>query len=277
MYKSFGLLLFLPLVIVACSEDEPKHQIFMQISTIINASETISRQISYDSYGRVISYKSVSPKESIVSEYVHVSDSLIKITTKYYYSGSITRSYTMQDDLHIENGRAVSCDGIFREQVQDELPVEKKYRHEFNYTLDNFLNTIKWTEWYIRGDNWEDYPWTWENYYYWREGNLEEIEDHLGQSSPTFTYSFKYTDVVGLQNVVPIPMGRYQYFPLQLQGVFGSQPLNLISEISQIHYSDDVYNMSYKYKYEIVEDRIVNYQEIPSKGMFDEFYVDWTK
>ncbi len=251
----------------------------MQIASITDKDGSVGRQISYDSYGRVIGYKCSYPNESVVAEYEYVSDDLVKISTEDIIFGGkgaydIVRTY--HDELHLENGHAVSCDGIFSQREQDETPFEKKYRHEFNYTSDNLLNTVKWTEWNKVGEEWaEDKPWSWENFYYWDNGNLVKIEDFFGHTYPCITYTFGYADFAGIQNVVPIPMGLYQYIPLQFKGVFGPQPTGLISEI---HRADTFNgNFSTSYVYEIAEGRITNYQESRSNGVSETFSVQWTK
>lgn len=279
MYKIWSLIGFLSLIFVSCSKDEPGPDVFMQIASITDKDGSVGRQISYDSYGRVIGYKCSYPNESVVAEYEYVSDDLVKISTEDIIFGGkgaydIVRTY--HDELHLENGHAVSCDGIFSQREQDETPFEKKYRHEFNYTSDNLLNTVKWTEWNKVGEEWaEDKPWSWENFYYWDNGNLVKIEDFFGHTYPCITYTFGYADFAGIQNVVPIPMGLYQYIPLQFKGVFGPQPASLISEI---HRADTFNgNFSTSYVYEIAEGRITNYQESRSNGVSETFSVQWTK
>ena len=179
MYKIWSLIGFLSLIFVSCSKDEPAPDVFMQIASITDEGGSVGRQISYDSYGRVIGYKCSYPNESVVAEYEYVSDDLVKISTEDIIFGEkgaydIVRTY--HDELHLENGRAGSCDGIFSQRTQDETPFEKKYRHEFNYTSGNLLNTVKWTEWNKVGEEWaEDKPWSWENFYYWDNGNLVKI------------------------------------------------------------------------------------------------------
>lgn len=279
MYKIWSLIGFLSLIFVSCSKDEPAPDVFMQIASITDEGGSVVRQISYDSYGRVIGYKCSYPNESVVAEYEYVSDDLVKISTEdiiFDEKGAYDIVRTYHDELHLENGRAVSCDGIFSRSEQDETPFEKKYRHEFNYTSDNLLNTVKWTEWNKVGEEWaEDKPWSWENFYYWDNGNLVKIEDFFGHTYPCITYSLKYADFAGIQNVVAIPMGLYQYVPLQFKGVFGPQPAGLINEI---HRTDTFNgNFSTSYVYEIAEGRITNYQESHSNGVSETFSVQWTK
>lgn len=278
MYKIYYLLI--SLLFVSCSNDEPEPETLMQIASITNEGEYISQQFSYDSYGRVVTYRSMYPTETVTVEYEYVSDNLIKITTKDINFGrngiyDVVRTY--QDNLHLESGRAAYCEGIFCQTEQNKTSIEKKYRHEFSYTSGNLLNVVKWTEWNKEGDGWaEDKPWTWENFYYWDNGNLVKIEDFNGNSYPSVVYTFNYTDATGFQNVVPIPMGRYQYIPLQLKGIFGAQSVSLISEVHR----DDSFNntsTSTSYRYEFADSRITKYQESRNNGITETFSVIWTE
>ena len=271
--------LLISLIFVSCSNDEPEPETFMHIASITNEGEYISQQFSYDSYERIITYRSIYPTETVTVEYEYVSDNLIKITTKdinFSRNGIYDVVRTYQDNLHLENGRAVYCEGIFCQTEQDKTSIEKKYRHEFSYTSSNLLNVVKWTEWNKEGDVWaEDKPWTWENFYYWENGNLVKVEDFNGNSYPSVTYTINYTDVAGIQNVVPIPIGRYQYIPLQLKGIFGAQSVSLISELHR----DDSLNgiTSTSYRYEFAGNRITQYQESRGNGMEETFLVLWTE
>lgn len=82
MYKIWSLIGFLSLIFVSCSKDEPGPDVFMQIASITDEDGSVGRQISYDSYGRVIGYKCSYPNESVVAEYEYVSDDLVKISTE---------------------------------------------------------------------------------------------------------------------------------------------------------------------------------------------------
>lgn len=273
------------LLITSCRNEEPSHEVFMQIKSIISDTGSDNSQFTYDSYGRVISYERVCNNESFIITYEYVSEDLIRITTQDvtkdviltqdgYYS-DLTRTY--YDELHIENGRAESCDGIFSQIGGDKYSFEKKYRQEFGYTRDNLLNWIKWTQWNKSGENWEeDRPCSWENFYYWENGDLVKIEDYLGHSYPYITYSLKYGNKSEVQNVVPIPMGGLKYYPLQLKGFFGSMPIRLITEIDQSDTSIGKHIIT-TYQYNLTEKRIANYIESYEERDSNIFSVQWTK
>lgn len=270
--------LLITLIFVSCSNDEPEAEAFLQIASITNEDGNLCQQFSYDSYGRIITYKNMYPTETVTVKYEYVSDNLIKITTKdvnFDRNGIYDLVRTYQDNIYLENGRADYCEGIFCQTEQDKTTIEKKYRHEFSYTSGNLLNVVKWTEWNKKGDGWEeDNPWTWENYYYWENGNLVKIEEFNGNSYPSVTYTVNYTAVAGVQNVVPIPMGRYQYIPLQFKGMFGAQSVSLISEVHR----DETLNgiTSTNYRYGFTDSRITKCQESYSNGMEETFSVLWT-
>lgn len=271
--------LLISLIIFSCSNDEPEPEIFMQIASITKEGGSVCQQFSYDSHGRIATYRNMYPAETVTVEYEYVSDNLIKITTKEINFGrngiyEIVRIY--QDNLHLENGRAAYCEGIFCQTEQDKTTIEKKYRHEFSYTSGNLLNVVKWTEWYKEGDGWaEDNPWTWENFYYWENGNLVKIEDFNGNSYPSVTYTINYTDIAGVQNVVPIPMGPYQYIPLQFKGIFGAKSVSLISTIHRDDSLNGITSISYRYVF--AGSRIIQYQESRDNEMEETFSVLWTE
>jgi len=271
--------LLISLIFVSCGNDEPEYETFMQIASITNEGGYISQQFSYDSYGRVVTYRRMYPTETVSVEYEYVSDNLIKITTKdinFDRNGIYDLVRTYQDNLHLENGRATYCEGIFCQIEQDKTSIEKKYRHDFSYTTSNLLNVVKWTEWNKEGDNWaEDKPWTWENFYYWDNGNLVKAEDFNGNSYPSVTYTFNYTNVTGVQNVVPIPMGRFQYIPLQLKGIFGAQSVSLISEVHRDAPLNKATSTSYRYEFN--GSRISKYKESCDDRMAETFSLLWTK
>lgn len=279
MFKKFLFILACPLFLSACS-DEPNPDVFMQIAEITNEDGSISKQFSYDSYGRITAFRSTYPTETVNVKYEYVSDNLIKITTEDIvldYNGAQEFARTYRDELHLEKGQAVFCEGIFSQTQQGIASFEKKYRREFGYTTGNRLNTIKCTEWNRSGDKWdEDSPWTWENYYHWENDNLVKIEDCLGYSYPTTIYTLRYNGVYGAQNIIPIPMDLPQFYPLQLKGIFGSTPANLITEIQRedIH-TDAIYTTSYQYTIE--DGRITSCQKSSHPGTTDTFSVQWTK
>ena len=108
------------------------------------------------------------------------------------------------------------------------------------HIVQSFLNgdnaIIQYTEWNKKGASWsDDNPWSWENYYIWENNNLITIEDYAGNKTPTYVYKYSYSSVSGVQNVQPIHLTRFQYFPLQLKGYFGAQTANLIIGIENIH------------------------------------------
>ena len=271
------LLIFTAVCLVSCSnQDEPDPEIFSQVAEISNDHNTLSQKITYDSYGRVVEYSAFYPTESLSAKYTYTADNLINIHTQDVIFGQngasdIVRVY--EDELYLESGRASYCDGIFRSNDVGSL-YEKKYRHDFTYTTDNHLNVIKWTEWNKNGDDWAyDKPWTWENFYVWENGDLIEVEDFSGKNKPFYTYKYSYSSMPDVQNIIPIHYGRFQYYPLQLKGIFGLQPQNPIIGVEQIIDNGTTYKTDYNYN--IVDGKIVNYSEIQN-GLSDDFTVIWT-
>lgn len=267
------------MILSSCSKsDEPVPDTFSQVVEITNGkSETQS--ILYDEYGRVIRYAATFPGETINSIYTYVGDNLIKIHTERITQGLLNGDNAIsqyEDELYLEKGRAKYCDGKYstNQFVQSSL-YQKKYRQEFIYTTDSHLNVIKNTEWYKNGDSWnDDNPWSWENYYIWENDNLVTIEDCDGNETPTYVYKYSYSSMSGVQNVLPIHLGRFQYFPLQLKGYFGAGPANLIICIE--NKLPDASNSKITYKYSIIDNKITDYTETQN-GVSERYSVTWVE
>lgn len=276
MNKLMYVTLLLLLCLSCSKDDDPQPKAAMQLASVSCGSTDI-QQFQYDSYGRVISYKYISTSDSLVSEYSYVSDNLVKISTKqvtFGYTHSDENIRTYDDELYLENGRVVVCDGIV--SMKGPYFMDKKYRQEFNYTKEGYLSSVKWTQWDKIRDEWaEDKPWTWENYYYWEDGNLIKYEDFLGHSYPCVTYSLEYSDITGVRNIVFGYLDLHQYFPLQLNGNFGLQPRSLIKGFGRADTFNG--NLSMSYLYDIADGIITNYKSTMSSGRSFDYSVHWTK
>ena len=264
------------LIISSCSNnDEPTPDVFTQVAEITNDHNN-TRTFAYDSYGRVTKYEISVNDDVVIATYSYPSENLIKIHTEHILTldknHSITRSY--DDEVYLENGRAAYCEGIFS---TDEFGTifQKKYRHEFSYTAGNHLNVVKCTEWNKKGDDWNyEKPWSWENYYIWEGSNLVTIEDCAGHDKPIYIYNYSYSSVSGIQNLIPLHLGRYQYYPLQLKGYFGLTSENLIDGVESIVPNMPV--IKERYEYEIDRNKITGYSETRN-GESEHYSVSWTE
>lgn len=264
------------LIFSSCSNnDEPETDVFTQVAEITNGDNN-TQSISYDTYGRVTKYVITGNEDKVIATYSYPSDDLIKIHTEetitWGKNNSTTRSF--DDEVYLENGRADYCEGIF---ATDEFGTifQKKYRHDFSYTAGNHLNVVKCTEWNKNGDSWNyKKPWSWENYYIWEDNNLVSIEDYAGSEKPKYIYNYSYSSVSGIQNIIPLHFGRYQYYPLQLKGYFGSNPENLIEGVESIVPNMPVI-MSY-YEYVIDKNIITGYSETRDDSS-KQYSVSWTE
>lgn len=276
--KYFIIILLIPLLLSSCSNnDEPMPDVYSQVAEISNGES--SQYISYDDYGRVTKYVITFPDETVKSNYTYISNDLIKIHTESVLHGFLNGEDAIteyEDELHLENGRAKYCDGIYSTNKLGEGTVfQKKYKHEFIYTSDNHLNVIKNTEWNKKGDSWAyDKPWSWENYYIWENNNLTSVEDCNGKQTPQYVYNYTYSSISGVQNILAVHFGRFQYFPLQLKGYFGSQPKNLIIGMETTRPNAPTTNISYEYN--IRDNKITDYIEIQG-GNSTSYSVRWVE
>lgn len=277
--RNFIFILSIPLILASCSEkDEPTLDVYSQVSEI-SKGKSYSGRMEYDSYGRVIKYDVTSTDETICCSYSYPSENRMSIRTRQvirmWDNHCIIREF--EDEMTLENGRAALCEGIFTNHEEndgdEQRRLQNKYRHEFVYTPDNHLNVVKWTEWSKRGDEWAlDRPWSWENYYIWENGNLSTVEDFHGKSKPYYTYRYTYSTISGVQNIVPIPFGRTQYFPLQLKGLFGAQPNNLISGVELEEPGQQTIETTYEYT--LTDSRVTKYTETRN-GVTEDYEVSW--
>lgn len=277
--KNVLFIVLASLMLSSCADnDEPTPEVFTQIAEITDG-KSVSHSFLYDDYGRVVKYVASFPDETVSSTYTYVSDDMIKIHTEHaiHYSLNEEEAQRVYDDeMHLENGRAKYCEGIFStNQFGQDQVYQKKYRQEFAYTPGNHLNVVKNTEWNKKGDSWaDDAPWRWEIYYIWTNNNLTSIEDYAGNNAPAYTYKYNYSSVSGVQNVLPIHLARFQYFPLQLKGYFGAEPANLITGVERI--GPDASNSTTTYQYTITDNKITAYI-VTQAGNYNSHSVSWTK
>lgn len=276
--KNFIFILLIPLLLSSCSNnDEPVPDVYSQVAEISNGES--SQNIYYDDYGRVTEYVVTFRDETIKSTYTYISDDLIKIHTEYIIHGFLNGADAVteyDDEFYLENGRAKYCEGIYSSnRFIDGTLLQKKYKHEFIYTSGNHLNVIKNTEWNKKGDSWAyDKPWSWENYYIWENNNLISVEDCNGKQTPQYIYNYSYSSISGVQNILAVHYGRFQYFPLQLKGYFGSQPQNLIIGIENIRPDNPTTKTSYEYN--ILDNKITDYTETRG-GNTTNYSVRWVE
>lgn len=274
--KSFPLFALLILLASCDEKNEPNPDIYMQIAEISDESSDYKINFSYDAYGRVVKYSEYNTHETIEISYSYPSADQINMHTRcviplLWDANGIEIIY--DDQLYLDKGRASYCEGIYK-RTENESVIEKKYRHDFTYTSDNHLNVVKCTEWNKLGDSWAfERPWTWENFYIWENGNLVEVEDYNGNNTPAYTYKYNYFPIKDVENIVAINMGRYQYYPLQLKGIFGSWSINLISS-TDTYSSINKTSMTTDYIYDIQENRIISYTENRG-GKSNVFSVIW--
>ncbi len=281
--KKLAIIALSALVITSCSkQDEPDPEVYLQVSEITNGANHY-KKFTYDDYGRVIKYIDSYSDETITVTYSYPSEYKILSHTECRWSvpswdgvGMREALREYDDEIVVDKGRIVSCEGIYSTNELSESDLfRKKYRHKFTYTEDNHLNVVKCTEWSRLGDSWAyDKPWTWENYYLWENGNLTEVQDCAGNTTPVYTYKYSYSTVIGINNVVGIHFDRPQYYPLMLKGYFGPMSKNLISGIERIKAGEE--SLVWQYDYIISDNIITSFTEIIN-GVSDTYNVLWTE
>ncbi len=274
--RSFIYLFLISLIFTSCTgTDDPKERVSWLLSSISNGTGN-TRSITYDASGRVIEYQETYPEETVVCSYTYPSADRIKISTKHTRNGQWKEDEIIieyDDEMILDKGLALSCDGVFTRYEGGKLSMQKKYQHKFDYSAGNNLESVLCTEWRKSGDNWIS-PISWENKYIWEDQNISRIEEYSAKSVPDYICEYSYSKTSGIQNIVRIHFGRYQYYPLQLNGILGTQPNNLIIGVSSSSYG--VSNPHTEFEYNIEDGRISSYIE-SRNGVSDTYFVRWVK
>lgn len=143
--------------------------------------------------------------------------------------------------MHLESGLAMYVEGEFKEYKDSECLMHKKYRQEFKYNNKNQLINITQTEWNRDNNIWDTkHPWTWKNYIYWENDRIVKYEDYNGSKNPIYIQLYEYSELQTAKNTVILPNIRPYYMPLYKYGIFGAQPVYLISKITSYNKLHDI-------------------------------------
>lgn len=255
-------------IFTSCSNnDEPEHRVFMQPASITSTDANgWNQSFDYDEYGRIVSWTetSNSENETTCSALFDYSDeNTINVTSVDDFLNGEKRYY--QETIKLINGRASESEGTFISEVNGNSQLRKTYRLAFEYDNSNHLAVVKHSEVVgigtdIKEGAW-DKAWSWENYLIWEDGNLKEFEDYQGHATVYRTTKYEYyVYATEYPLITPIIINNNHHTPLVMQGIFGSNPINLI-KASTIFDDGGNLDLSRQYAYEFEDARIIGYTE----------------
>lgn len=274
-------------MLASCSSnDNPDYPVFMLPSSIVtNDANGGNQTFVYDEYGRIVSwtYKpNIDHASSYTAQYSYPDDNTIVVQSEETWLD--TKRY-FEESINLVNGRAVNSEGTFVCYEYDHMKLRKTYRLEFTYMPSNHLNVVRHSEVVGIGDdvkeNAWDNAWTWENYLIWEDGNLKEYQDYQGHSTVDRTIKYEYTNYpVSYPIIIPMVINNAHHQPLFMQGVFGSNSVNLV-ESSSVTYSSGNSQLSHHYLYKFEEGRVIEFTEtVFSNSTYSNpitYQVNWTE
>lgn len=269
LHFSHLIFLFITLsAICSCSNnDEPEYQAEILLPKSISTDHVLgyNQSFEYDDKGRVTTFISGNDTTS----YTYLNDDTIIIDTHQELFDGDFREY--KETLNLVNGKATYSEGIASYYESGHKQV-KKYRLYYEYDESNHLITYTHSEhfrWYpdetLIPENAWDNPWEWDNIIMWEDGNLIEFRDKQGSATSYIAFKYKYNDIVSEHTlVVPVSLTGFSYHsPLIMQGLFGEDSKNLISEFISHHSNGEIITKT-GYEYTISDGHIINYSETPS-------------
>lgn len=259
------------IALVSCSEkDEPEPLVYMMPSSILSDNANgASQTFSYDSYGRIISWKQKYDDHVVTATFSYPDNNTIVVKSTETILG---QERTFNEIITLDKGRAAKAEGTFINDFKNGAsPMHKTYRLEFDY--DNFtghLTEVKHSEVVGIGEDvtdasWEK-AWTWSDYLYWEDGNLKEYQIFQGHSSVQQTIQYDYS-IYGVFYPVIIPpvINSYHHLPLFMQGVFGLNSNNFVSRASYLDAAGNI-TRSCDYSYEFENGYVKTYTETFCNG-----------
>ncbi|MCM1490379.1 MAG: hypothetical protein NC095_06095 [Muribaculum sp.] len=253
--------------ICSCSNnDEPEYHAEILLPKSISTDHVLgyNQSFEYDDKGRVTTFISGNDTTS----YTYLNDDTIIIDThpERFYSYQ-----KFKETLHLTNGKATCSEGVATYIESDRKQVKKYYLY-YEYDDNNHLTSYTHSEplrWYpdvtlIPEEAWNN-PWEWDNIIMWEDGNIIEFRDKQGSATSYIAFKYKYNDIVSDHTlVVPVSLtGFSHHSPLMMQGLFGENSKNLISEVMS-HHSNGKIIAKTEYEYTISDGHIINYGETPS-------------
>ncbi|MDE6321979.1 MAG: hypothetical protein K2L93_06730, partial [Muribaculaceae bacterium] len=265
----------------------PAYQVFMLPASIVtNDVNGMTQTFEYNDYGKIKFWScktnSTYDPTTYSAHYSYPDDNTIVVQSEETW---IDQKRCYEEVIHLHNGRAVNSEGTFVSYEYGSMRLRKTYRLEYTYMPSNHLNVVKHSEVVgigedIKENAW-DKAWTWEDYMIWEDGNLKEVQDFQGHSTVERTIKYEYTNhIASYPIVIPIVIGIAHQLPLIMQGVYGSNSVNLV-ESSSIYDSNGNFQWSYHYAYEMEQDRLTEYTQTTFRNsVFSNpiiYQVNWTE
>jgi hypothetical protein len=114
------------------------------------------------------------------------------------------------------------------------------------------------------------------NYLIWENGNLIEFQDYQGSSSTYQSTKYEYSENrVSYPVIIPLVINNAHHLPLYMQGVFGSNSVNLVKSATSFDNNDNLY-LTRQYSYEFEQDRISKYTETVNSNPVT-YTVNWSE
>ncbi len=258
-------------VLASCSSnEEPDFPVVMQPAAIQSAAVNATNQtFEYDEYGRIVYWTTVynDPTEPSYysARYSYPDKNTIEVSAEELLPNE---HRIIKESIQLEKGRALRSEGTFMAAIlTDECNtrMQKTYRLVFDYLPTNHLNTVEHFEVFGIGDDIRDNAWErpfkWENYLIWEDGNLKEFQNFQGNSTPYASTKYEYSsEAVTYPVVIPMVIKYAHHLPLTMQGVFGSNSVNLVKSASSFDKNNNLY-LTRQYSFEIDQARISKYTE----------------
>ena len=234
----FAFMVILGLLFVSCnSSNEPVSPSQYRISWI--HSDSSLQLFDYDSSGRISIWKYVDstqiPSDEYNSTYKYFEEEgLIEISSEEKRGAD---TWIFKEKLFLnQDGTASHANGNVTIMKDGEyLLIKKNYVVEFHYNSLRQLTNIGIVEKRADDTGWEEATGLeWFIELEWKENNLIKYAEYSNINKPSFCRTFAY---YGGETVhyMPILQGsilRHYYLPLQYQGLFGSQSVGLVKDMT---------------------------------------------
>lgn len=180
-----------------------------------------------------------------------------------------------------QNGIADHAIGNVVIRQDDKITMMKNYTVDFLYDSSQQLTKIDIAEKRTDETGWEEpNALKWSVDLEWTDGNLTKYSEYTNPEHPMVTISYSYFggSVIDYLPVLQ-PILRHFYLPLQYQGIFGTQAVDLLKEKEIINFGEtkgSVYKYSYDLSTSIYDSKVEGYTEYGSNKE-SEYTVSWEK